>query len=60
MTGSSSGIIHLPLPEDDPRQRQPDIKLAGEKLKWAPVVNLETGLTWTIEYFKNELKPNKN
>lgn len=55
MTGTGSKIIHLPLPEDDPKQRQPDISLAREKLNWSPVVNLETGLTKTIEYFKKEL-----
>jgi UDP-glucuronate decarboxylase len=55
MTGTGSKIIHLPLPEDDPKQRQPDISLAREKLNWFPVVNLETGLTKTIEYFKKQL-----
>jgi UDP-glucuronate decarboxylase len=55
LTGSRSGIIFLPLPEDDPKQRQPDIKLAREKLNWFPNINLETGLTRTIEYFKKEL-----
>lgn len=58
MTGSGSKIIYLPLPEDDPKQRQPDITLAREKLNWSPVVNLETGLTKTIEYFEKELKVN--
>jgi UDP-glucuronate decarboxylase len=55
MTGSSSQIIFLPLPEDDPRKRQPDINLARKKLKWVPTVNLETGLERTIEYFKKDL-----
>jgi UDP-glucuronate decarboxylase len=55
MTGSSSQIIFLPLPEDDPRKRQPDINLAMKKLKWWPEVNLETGLKRTIEYFKKDM-----
>jgi UDP-glucuronate decarboxylase len=56
MTATGSKIIHLPLPEDDPKQRQPDIKLAMEKLSWSPSVNLEAGLASTIEYFKNKLQ----
>jgi UDP-glucuronate decarboxylase len=52
MTGSKSKVIHLPLPGDDPRQRRPDISLAGSALGWKPVVGLEEGLTKTIEYFK--------
>ena len=56
MTGSHSKIINLPLPEDDPKQRQPDISLALKTLNWSPVINLETGLVRTIEYFKNELQ----
>jgi UDP-glucuronate decarboxylase len=54
MTGSSSKIKYHPLPQDDPTQRRPDIKLAKEKLKWSPKTNLEAGLSRTIEYF-NEL-----
>jgi UDP-glucuronate decarboxylase len=56
MTLSSSKIVHLPLPEDDPKQRQPDISIAAEKLGWAPKVPLEKGLNFTIDYFKKELK----
>jgi len=56
LTGTDSKIVHLPLPEDDPKQRQPDISLAMEKLKWTPSVDLETGLTKTIEYFEKVLK----
>jgi UDP-glucuronate decarboxylase len=56
LTETGSKIVNLPLPEDDPKQRQPDIGLAREKLNWSPVVNLETGLTKTIEYFKKELR----
>ncbi len=53
MTGSKSSLNNLPLPEDDPRQRQPDITVAKEKLGWEPVVNLDEGLAKTIEYFKS-------
>jgi UDP-glucuronate decarboxylase len=51
-TGSSSEIIRLPLPADDPKQRQPDISLARQKLGWEPKVPLEQGLARTIEYFR--------
>ena len=53
MTGSTSKIVFKPLPTDDPKQRQPDIKLAKEKLGWQPTVELEDGLKRMIEYFKN-------
>jgi UDP-glucuronate decarboxylase len=56
MTGSKSKITYLPLPEDDPKQRKPDIALAKSVLGWQPVVGLETGLSSTIEYFKKNLK----
>ncbi len=57
LTGSKSKIIYLPLPEDDPVQRQPDISLAKEKLNgWEPKIQLEEGLLKTINYFKNILK----
>jgi len=55
MTGSKSKLNNLPLPEDDPRQRQPDISLAKEKLGWEPVIKLDEGLSKTIEYFKSVL-----
>jgi UDP-glucuronate decarboxylase len=55
LTGSDSRIVHMALPEDDPKQRQPDISLAKEMLNWSPVIRLETGLTKTIEFFKKEL-----
>lgn len=52
ITGSKSKIVHLPLPEDDPVKRKPDIALAREKLnRWEPVVPLREGLLKTIEYF---------
>ena len=57
LTGSKSKIIFEPLPQDDPRQRRPDITLAFEKLDgWQPVVKLEEGLTKTIAYFDDLLK----
>ena len=56
MTGSSSKIVYLPLPVDDPRQRRPDITLARKELSWEPVVGLESGLSKTIDYFRQVLK----
>ena len=53
MTGSTSKIVFKPLPTDDPKQRQPDIKLAKEKRGWQPTVELEDGLKRMIEYLKN-------
>jgi UDP-glucuronate decarboxylase len=52
LTGSASKLEYLPLPEDDPRQRQPDISLAREMLGWEPSVPLEEGLRKTIAYFR--------
>lgn len=52
LTGSKSKIIHLELPQDDPKQRQPDISLAKEKLEgWEPKIQLREGLITTISYF---------
>jgi UDP-glucuronate decarboxylase len=51
-TGSKSQLIYLPLPADDPRQRQPDITLARKALGWEPKVQLAEGLRETIEYFR--------
>ena len=56
MTNSKSKIIYMPLPQDDPMQRKPDISLAKEKLNWEPKVNLEDGLLKTIEYFDKVIK----
>lgn len=53
LTQSSSKIVHLPLPEDDPKQRRPDITVAKAKLDWSPTVPLEEGLRRTIKYFKD-------
>lgn len=56
LCGSSSKLSYLPLPEDDPRQRQPDIGMARERLGWQPTVALEDGLQETIRYFRQLLK----
>jgi UDP-glucuronate decarboxylase len=56
MTGSPSGIVHRPLPPDDPVQRRPDIGLARERLGWKPRVSLEKGLEKTIAYFRKTLE----
>ena len=53
--GSKSRIIYHPLPQDDPKQRKPDITIAQSKLKWIPKVSLDEGLKTTIEYFRNNL-----
>jgi UDP-glucuronate decarboxylase len=55
ITGSKSKIIHQPLPQDDPLQRQPNIHLAQEKLGWAPTIQLKEGLEKTIAYFSESL-----
>src|SRR5215211_1810191 len=61
LTGSSSKIVHRPLPEDDPKQRRPDISLAQELLAWTPRVQLRDGLTKTIAYFEQLLRsPSKS
>jgi UDP-glucuronate decarboxylase len=56
LTGSKSIIRHEPLPADDPMQRQPDIAKAREILHWEPAVQLEEGLSKTIEYFKQIIR----
>jgi UDP-glucuronate decarboxylase len=53
-TGSSSKFVTRPLPEDDPKQRQPNITLAKERLGWAPSVNLSEGLKPTVAYFRGQ------
>ena len=59
LTGSRSAIVHRPLPQDDPVQRQPDISLAAEKLGWQPAVPLKEGLAPTIEYFERLLSEDR-
>ena len=54
MTGSRSRVIHLPLPEDDPKRRRPDISRARALLGWAPTVDLEDGLAETIAWFRRD------
>jgi UDP-glucuronate decarboxylase len=48
-------LIFKPLPQDDPKQRQPDITMAREKLGWEPKVKLQEGLERTVAYFRNFL-----
>jgi UDP-glucuronate decarboxylase len=56
LTGSRSRIVHKSLPEDDPKQRRPDISKAKKELGWTPQVPLEQGLKRTIAYFEAEMK----
>lgn len=56
LTGSKSQIVFKPLPQDDPKQRQPDITLARKMINWEPNIQLEAGLIKTIEYFKGIVK----
>jgi len=53
LVGTKPVFEHKPLPPDDPRQRQPDISLAREKLNWEPTINLRDGLTRTIDWFRS-------
>jgi UDP-glucuronate decarboxylase len=55
LTGSKSHIVHRPLPQDDPKQRKPDMTLARSKLDWRPRVSLDDGLKETVAYFKKLL-----
>jgi UDP-glucuronate decarboxylase len=52
LTNSTSKIIEAPLPQDDPKQRQPDISKAKRDLGWEPAIQLEQGLVKTIDYFR--------
>ena len=56
LTGSGSKLVYRPLPEDDPKVRQPDITRARTLLKWEPKVGLEEGLTKTLEYFRGQIE----
>ena len=55
LTGSRSKLVFKPLPQDDPRQRQPDLAKAKAVLNWEPKIALEDGLKETIAYFKHSL-----
>jgi dTDP-glucose 4,6-dehydratase len=57
LSGSSSRLVYRPLPEDDPKVRQPDITRARTLLGWEPKVGLEEGLIKTLEYFKGQIEP---
>jgi UDP-glucuronate decarboxylase len=52
-TGATSPLINHPLPQDDPKQRQPDISVAEARLDWAPKISLREGLRHTVEYFRS-------
>jgi UDP-glucuronate decarboxylase len=56
LTGSRSRIVHRPLPQDDPRQRRPDISKANELLNWSPRTSLVDGITKTVGYFEKRLR----
>ena len=53
--GGTSKLTYLPLPQDDPQQRKPDISLAKEKLDWGPRIDLQEGVKRTIAHFREEL-----
>jgi dTDP-glucose 4,6-dehydratase len=57
LTGAGSDLVFLPLPEDDPKQRQPDITKARRILGWSPEVSLEDGLKLTLDYFSRDMQP---
>jgi UDP-glucuronate decarboxylase len=59
MTGAGSKLVFKPLPQDDPMQRQPDIRLARSALGWEPKIALEEGLGRTIAYFEELLSLGK-
>jgi nucleoside-diphosphate-sugar epimerase len=55
LTGNRAGVVHRPLPADDPHIRQPDIGRAQAVLGWQPGITLEEGLTRTIEYYRSRV-----
>ena len=56
VTGSKSPIVNEPLPQDDPKQRRPDISKARRLLGWEPKIDLEQGLKLSMEYFKQAIE----
>jgi dTDP-glucose 4,6-dehydratase len=60
VTGSKSRIRHLPLPQDDPKQRRPDITKARQLLGWEPTIDLEAGLRLSLEFFQQALAEEKS
>ena len=56
ITGGKPKIIYLPLPEDDPIRRKPDVTLAEKELGWSANISLEAGLSKTVAYFQNAIK----
>ncbi len=58
LVGSSSSVKKVPMPEDDPRKRKPDITLAREQLDWQPKISLDTGLRQTVDYFRETTAAN--
>jgi dTDP-glucose 4,6-dehydratase len=56
VTGSSSPIVYEPLPQDDPKQRRPDISKAKRLLGWEPKIDLEAGLKLSMDYFKQAIE----
>jgi UDP-glucuronate decarboxylase len=56
LTGSASKLVFMPLPQDDPKQRRPDISMAKEQLKWEPTIQLNEGLNRTIDYFRKTME----
>ena len=59
ITGSSSGIKYEPLPQDDPKQRRPDITKARQLLRWEPRIDLEAGLKLSLPYFQQAVAREK-
>ena len=55
ITGTKPALEYLPLPQDDPKMRRPDISLAREKLNWEPIIQLEQGLNFTADWMKSFL-----
>jgi UDP-glucuronate decarboxylase len=56
LTNSRSRVVYRPLPQDDPKQRRPDVSKASKELHWSPRVGLKEGLIKTIEYFEQMVR----